>query len=411
MAKTFRFLFLGLALIAALPPHSSFAAVRAAEVCPVIPFPRAATEGFCVDGPGLECFVGLRGAFLDFSDRVGVSGTSDATAVIFKKGVDDPGNSSGCGVPAASGREGFVLVRLTNFTQPGTMTVTVSRPNLTFGRDVDSFTFEVKRGTFITPQTFTARATVEKTFDLTGSGLTLLKVLHPELGDEVVSRTSTTAQVRLNYQAPGTFRLDERVGFLVAHPDLNNSFGWPFVVVGNPPPPAGGAVTVVRSGTGTGTVTSAPFGINCGVTCASNFAANTNITLTATANATSRFSRWLGDCAANGANPVCNINNAVQPTAAVNAEFLRVTHLTVSVGTNNAGSVTSVPQASSLAPINCGFTCTTDYADPNALVTLNALPAPGHRFVGWSLTTCADASPTCTFTIGTVDRNIIATFQ
>ncbi|MBL0125467.1 MAG: fibronectin type III domain-containing protein [Betaproteobacteria bacterium] len=53
-------------------------------------------------------------------------------------------------------------------------------------------------------------------------------------------------------------------------------------------------LTVTRSGTGAGTVTSLPAGINCGVSCTGVFDSGTIITLSATANGGSTFTGWTG---------------------------------------------------------------------------------------------------------------------
>lgn len=56
------------------------------------------------------------------------------------------------------------------------------------------------------------------------------------------------------------------------------------------------ALTVVTNGSGTGTVTSSPAGINCGATCNTTFPAGTAVTLTATpTSAASTFTGWLGN--------------------------------------------------------------------------------------------------------------------
>ena len=56
------------------------------------------------------------------------------------------------------------------------------------------------------------------------------------------------------------------------------------------------ALTVVRNGSGSGTVTSSPAGINCGATCNVTFPAGTAVTLTATpTSAASTFTGWLGN--------------------------------------------------------------------------------------------------------------------
>jgi len=55
-------------------------------------------------------------------------------------------------------------------------------------------------------------------------------------------------------------------------------------------------LTVAKTGSGSGTVTSSPAGINCGATCTAGFPAGTVVTLTATEAAGSTFSGWSGAC-------------------------------------------------------------------------------------------------------------------
>ena len=57
----------------------------------------------------------------------------------------------------------------------------------------------------------------------------------------------------------------------------------------------GPLLTVTRSGTGTGTVTSNPAGISCGGDCSQSYAAGTVVTLSAAAAAGSSFAGWSGD--------------------------------------------------------------------------------------------------------------------
>ncbi len=59
-------------------------------------------------------------------------------------------------------------------------------------------------------------------------------------------------------------------------------------------------LTVTRSGTGAGTVTSAPVGINCGTDCTESYASGTVVALTATADSGSKFVGWSGACAGTG---------------------------------------------------------------------------------------------------------------
>ena len=62
-------------------------------------------------------------------------------------------------------------------------------------------------------------------------------------------------------------------------------------------------LTVSLAGTGAGTVTSNPAGINCGATCSATFTTNASVTLTAAAAAGSVFSGWSGACS--GASATC----------------------------------------------------------------------------------------------------------
>lgn len=74
--------------------------------------------------------------------------------------------------------------------------------------------------------------------------------------------------------------------------------------------PTGGALntlTVTTSGGGSGTVTSSPSGINCGTTCAAQFATGTTVTLTATPISPSTFGSWTNCDSPGGTNP-CTVS-------------------------------------------------------------------------------------------------------
>jgi hypothetical protein len=57
---------------------------------------------------------------------------------------------------------------------------------------------------------------------------------------------------------------------------------------------AGNTLTVVKSGTGTGTVTSSPAGISCGYDCSETYSKVQKVKLTAKADASSTFTGWSG---------------------------------------------------------------------------------------------------------------------
>jgi Bacterial Ig domain/Glucodextranase, domain B/Divergent InlB B-repeat domain len=80
--------------------------------------------------------------------------------------------------------------------------------------------------------------------------------------------------------------------------------------------PANYLLTVTKSGAGSGSVSSAPAGIDCGSTCTQTLSAGTQVTLTATAVRYSVFKGWTGACTGTG---TCVVTmNAAQT---VNAQF------------------------------------------------------------------------------------------
>lgn len=74
------------------------------------------------------------------------------------------------------------------------------------------------------------------------------------------------------------------------------------------------SLAVTKAGTGYGSVSSNPSGINCGTTCSTKFNANTNITLTATPDSSSIFSGWSGACSGTG-SCIVYMNSAKNVTA------------------------------------------------------------------------------------------------
>jgi hypothetical protein len=97
---------------------------------------------------------------------------------------------------------------------------------------------------------------------------------------------------------------------LVGGPDDNNAAGatWVFVVGSVSPY----TLTVTRSGSGTGTVTSAPAGIDCGTSggsCAALFDAGSSVTLSAAAASGSTFTGWTGCGTTSGARCTVTISS------------------------------------------------------------------------------------------------------
>jgi hypothetical protein len=74
---------------------------------------------------------------------------------------------------------------------------------------------------------------------------------------------------------------------------------------------------VSKAGSGAGTVTSSPGGINCGSTCSANYGGNASVTLTATAATGSAFAGWSGACSGTG-NCTLTLSQARAVTATFN---------------------------------------------------------------------------------------------
>ena len=158
-------------------------------------------------------------------------------------------------------------------------------------------------------------------------------------------------------------------------------------------------LTVAKAGTGTGTVTSAPAGINCGATCSASFASGTQVTLTAAPATGSILTGWGAPCSGTGAC-VVTVTAATSVTATFTATVTNFTLTVVKAGTGT-GTVTSAP-----AGINCGATCSASFAS-GTMVTLTAAPATGSTFTGWGAP--CSGTGTCVVTI-TAATSVAATF-
>src|SRR5919206_381419 len=136
-------------------------------------------------------------------------------------------------------------------------------------------------------------------------------------------------------------------------------------------------LTVSRAGTGSGTVTSTPAGINCGTTCSANFDDGTSVTLTATAATNSTFTGWSGGNGTTNSDGTYTVSMTqarnVTATFALNTYALAVTK----AGTGS-GTLTSTP-----AGINCGTTCSANFDDGTS-VTLTGTADANSRAVVWS---------------------------
>jgi photosystem II stability/assembly factor-like uncharacterized protein len=132
---------------------------------------------------------------------------------------------------------------------------------------------------------------------------------------------------------------------------------------------------VSKAGTGDGTVTSTPPGIDCGSTCTASYTEETSVTLTATPSSGSVFAGWSGACSGTG-DCVLTMDSNKSVTATFNLEGgYSVT--VVKAGTGD-GTVTSSP-----AGISCGSACSQAFQKITK-VKLTAKANSDSIFTGWS---------------------------
>lgn len=157
-------------------------------------------------------------------------------------------------------------------------------------------------------------------------------------------------------------------------------------------------LTVHKSGTGSGKVSSDVGGIDCGATCAATVDTGTPITLTAIPDAGSTFTGWSGGgCSGTG---TCRVTVGSDTT--VTATFGPTHTLTVEKLGSGSGSVRS-----DVGGIDCGATCT-GVVDDGTQVTLTATADAGSVFTGWSGGGCS-LTGTCQVVV-TAATTVTATF-
>jgi hypothetical protein len=160
-------------------------------------------------------------------------------------------------------------------------------------------------------------------------------------------------------------------------------------------------LTVSKAGGGLGSVADGPEGdISCGATCSDSYPLDTVVTLAATPTAPSGFGGWSGDCTGTAE---CQVT--MSAPRAVTATF--DPGLAVTVTGSGTGSVADTTPGGTIA---CPGDCDEVYST-GAAVTLEATPAVGSLFGGWSGDCAAAGSdPTCNLTLS-ANRSATATFS
>jgi len=144
------------------------------------------------------------------------------------------------------------------------------------------------------------------------------------------------------------------------------------------PPPEKHELTVKKTGTGSGKVTSSPAGIDCGSTCTAEFLETDVVKLTVIPDPENNFVGWSG-CEAEPSATECEVT--MSKDREVTAEFESIGEkkpLSVIVEGLGSGKVTSSPPG-----INCPSACTEEFGK-GVTVILKAIANKGFEFVGWS---------------------------
>ncbi|EDN71430.1 protein containing Calx-beta domain [Beggiatoa sp. PS] len=165
-----------------------------------------------------------------------------------------------------------------------------------------------------------------------------------------------------------------------------------FVLI--PASPVNYTLTVIKAGTGSGTVSST--GIDCGADCAESYVSGSAITLTATPATDSTFTGWTGTGCADSFNITTDMN------CTATFDLIPVSPVNYTLTVNSAAGTGSGSVSST--GIDCGADCTESYVSGSA-ITLTATPATDSIFTGWTGTNCADS-----FNL-TADMNCTATFE
>jgi hypothetical protein len=161
-------------------------------------------------------------------------------------------------------------------------------------------------------------------------------------------------------------------------------------------------LSVLKNGTGSGTVTSTPSGIDCGADCSESYSGGTVVTLTASPDGGSIFGGWSGACSGTGTCQVTmNSNTAVIASFIPDPGVGGGGTLTIIKNGTGSGTVTSTPSG-----IDCGADCSESYSD-GTVVTLTASPDGGSIFAGWS--GACSGTGTCQVTMNS-NTAVIASF-
>ncbi|MES2884543.1 MAG: DUF4394 domain-containing protein [Pseudomonadota bacterium] len=174
--------------------------------------------------------------------------------------------------------------------------------------------------------------------------------------------------------------------------------------------PAAATLEVIKTGSGTGTVSGS--GIDCGSSCTTTSTVGASVTLVATPGSGQLFDGWSGDAASCATNTSCTLTlNSTRVVARASFSVIPTTTVTAVLSGNSMGTVTSNP-----AGINCTPTAGSDCSEAyrqGGMVTLTATPANANNlFTGWSGNAAGcGTTRTCTLMLTGSTISAVATFQ
>jgi len=159
------------------------------------------------------------------------------------------------------------------------------------------------------------------------------------------------------------------------------------------------ALTLTISGTGS--VSSAPTGVACSVSCVTNATTGTAYVLTATPGTGQIFTGWSGTAGCTGTGS-CSVT--MDAAKAVTATFaLAPQTLSLTLAGSGSGSVASSP-----AGVSCTATCAPSLTG-NGTYVLTATVGANSVFTGWSGAAGCTGTGTCSVTMSAA-KAVIATF-
>jgi hypothetical protein len=251
-------------------------------------------------------------------------------------------------------------------------------------------------------------------FDKTRYRLTVTKVGN---GSGTITSSSPTGVINCGSECSQVFGWGSVIA-LTARPDPGSIFtGWGGACSGtgacsltirsdtivNATFVPGNALTVAKTGAGSGTVTSDRLEINCGPTCSYLFPATADVRLTAHPSDGSVFGAWSGACSDRAAAQTGACIISMEAARTVSARFDLATYeLRITKSGTGSGLITS-PNG-----VNCGPVCSLQFS-AGTNVTLTAIASNGSVFDGWS-GACNGAAPQCSITMNAVN-SVAATFS